>query len=34
LKNAKKAVIEDFGEKICNIINDLVAEKVKKIEEK
>ena len=33
MKNAQKAVIQDFGEEICNIINDLVAEKVKKIDE-
>jgi len=34
MKNAKMAVLEDLGEEICNMINDLVAEKVKKIEEK
>ena len=33
IKNAKKAVIEDFGEEICTIINHLVVEKGKKIEE-
>ena len=33
MKNAKKAVIVDFGEEICNMINLLVAEKSKNIEE-
>ena len=32
-KNAQKAVIEDFGEAFCAMINDFVAEKVRKIDE-
>ena len=32
MKNAQKAVIENFREEICNMITDFVAEKVKKIE--
>lgn len=30
-KNAQKAIIEDFGESICRMINDLVTEKVKEM---
>jgi len=33
-KNAQKAVIEDFREAFCAIINDFVAEKVRKIDKK
>jgi hypothetical protein len=31
-KNAQIAVIEDFGEAFCSMINDFVAEKIKNIE--
>jgi len=33
MKNAKKAVIEDFSKEICSIINSLAVEKVKNISE-
>jgi len=33
MKNAKKAVLEDLGEEICSMINNLVAKKVKSISE-
>jgi len=32
-KNAQKAVIEDFGEAFCAMINDFVAEKIRKLDE-
>ena len=32
-KNAQKAVIEDFGEAFCAMINDFVAEKLREIDE-
>jgi len=32
-KNAQKAVIEDFGEAFCNMINDFVVEKVNELDE-
>ncbi len=32
-KNAQKAVIEDFGEAFCLLINDFIAEKVREIDE-
>jgi len=33
MKNARKAVIEDFGEKICRMVINLIEEKVKEIDE-
>ena len=33
MRNAKKAVLEDLGEEICSIINNLMAEKIKSIRE-
>jgi len=32
MKNAQKAVIKDFGETICNMINGLVEEKMQEID--
>jgi transcriptional regulator with XRE-family HTH domain len=32
-KNAQKAVIEDFGEAFCALINDFIAEKVRELDE-
>ena len=32
-KNAEKAVIEDFGEAFCSMINDFVKEKIKKLDD-
>ena len=33
IKNARKAVIEDFGEAFCRLINDFVTETVRKMDE-
>ena len=33
MKNARKAVIEDFGEAFCHLITDFVAEKVNELDE-
>jgi transcriptional regulator with XRE-family HTH domain len=32
MKNAQKAVIEDFGAAFCRLISDFVAEKIKEID--
>ena len=32
MKNAKKAVIEDFGDALCRLISDLVAETIEKLD--
>ena len=32
-KNAEKAVIEDFGEAVCTMINELIEKKLKKLDD-